>query len=148
MTAEVGSGLVKLVVMTSVFFNNQQHKIKIKRFICVKQIKSSFLGDSWNQHFYSYTLFNTASVLLNFSWLELQMLLRCCLIHISIMILRHVLYLLCLCPCLDLGLFMSYLCDLFFIFIFIFIMINSVISSAKTRLRFCLFFRLCPIIFG
>ena len=36
------SGLVKLVVMTNVFFNNQQHKIKIKRFICVKQITSSF----------------------------------------------------------------------------------------------------------
>ena len=52
------------------------------------------------------------------------MLLRCCLIHISIIILRHFLYLLYLCPCLDLGLFMSYLCDLFFIFIFIFIMIN------------------------
>ena len=30
------SALVKLVVMTNVFFNNQQHKIKIKRFICVK----------------------------------------------------------------------------------------------------------------
>ena len=30
------SGLVKLVVMTNVFFNNQQYKIKIKRFLCVK----------------------------------------------------------------------------------------------------------------
>ena len=27
----------------------------------------------------------------------------------------HILYLLYLCPCLDLGLFISYLCDLFFI---------------------------------
>ena len=34
------------------------------------------------------------------------------------------LYLLYLCLCLELGLFMSNLCDLFFIFIFIFIMIN------------------------
>ena len=32
------SGLVKLVVMTNVIFSNQQHKIKIKRFLCVKEI--------------------------------------------------------------------------------------------------------------
>ena len=32
MNAEADSGLVKLVVMTNAFFNNQQHKIKIKRF--------------------------------------------------------------------------------------------------------------------
>ena len=32
MIPEVDSGLVKLVVMTNVFFNNQQYKIKIKRF--------------------------------------------------------------------------------------------------------------------
>ena len=49
---------------------------------------------------------------LNFSWNELHMLLRCCLIH------KHhhtkmLLYLLNLCPCLDLTLFMSYLCDIF-----------------------------------
>ena len=48
-----------------------------------------------------------------FSWIELQVLLRCCLIHMSIIMLRHFLHLLCLCLCLDLGLFMSYLCDLF-----------------------------------
>ena len=59
------------------------------------------------------------------------MLLRCGLIHLSIIILRHYIYyiyyrhyLLYLGPRLDLSLFMSYLCDLFFIFIFIFIMIN------------------------
>ena len=33
---------------------------------------------------------------------------------------RHFLYVLNLRPCLDVGLFMSYPCDLFFIFIFIF----------------------------
>ena len=30
------SGLVKLVVMINIFFNNQQHKIKITRFIYIK----------------------------------------------------------------------------------------------------------------
>ena len=53
---------------------------------------------------------------LTFSWIELQMLLRCCLIHITIIILRHILYLLYLCPCLDLDQFMSYICDLLFSF--------------------------------
>ena len=38
----------------------------------------------------------------------------------SIIIPRHLLYLLYLCPCLDLGLFMSYLCNPIFICIFIF----------------------------
>ena len=82
---------------------------------------------------------------LNFSWIELQMLLRCWLIHTSIIILRHFLYLLYLCLCLNLGLFLSYLCV--FIFIFIFIIINRIISWIQTRLFFCLFSKICPIIF-
>ena len=60
------------------------------------------------------------------------MLFQGCLIHITIT-LGHFLYLLYLCPCLDLGLFMLYLCDAFFIFIFIFIMINHVISRIQTH---------------
>ena len=35
--SETDSGLVKLVVMTEVFFNNQQHEIKIKRFIALNR---------------------------------------------------------------------------------------------------------------
>ena len=50
---EADSGLVKLVGMTNVFFNNQQHEIKTKQFICVKQIKSSFFSNNGNQLFYS-----------------------------------------------------------------------------------------------
>ena len=45
LNAEVDSGFVKLVVMTNVFFNNPQQEIKTKRFICVKQIKSSFFSN-------------------------------------------------------------------------------------------------------
>ena len=44
--------------------------------------------------------------------------------------------LLYMCPCLDQGLFMSYVCDLFFIFIFIFIMINQIISWIWTHFFF------------
>ena len=69
-----------------------------------------------------------------------------CLIHISIIIVRHFLYLLYSCLCLNLSLFMSYLCDLFFIFIIIFIRINHIISWI--HLFFRLFLRICPIIFG
>ena len=76
---------------------------------------------------------------LTFSWIELQILLMCCLIHISIIILSHILYLLYLCLCLDLDLFMSCLCDLFFIFIFIFIMINRIIPQIQTHLFVCFF---------
>ena len=50
---EVDSGLVKLVVMGNVFFNKQQHEIKIKRFTFVKYIKSRFFCNSWNQCFHS-----------------------------------------------------------------------------------------------
>ena len=73
---------------------------------------------------------------LNFSWIELQMLLSCCLIHIAIIILSHILYLVYLYPCLDLGLFMSYLCDLFFIPGLIFISINHISSFKQTSLFF------------
>ena len=72
---------------------------------------------------------------LTFSWIGLQTLLRCFLMHISIIIQRHFLYLVYLCPCLDLGLIMS-LCDLFFIFIFIFIMVNHIILWKQAHLFF------------
>ena len=44
--------------------------------------------------FISNAFFKSASVLLNFSWIDLQMLLRCCLIHISMIMLRQFLRLL------------------------------------------------------
>ena len=89
--------------------------------------------------FYSQRFFKTQpQCCLTSSRIELQMLLSCCLIYISIIY---------LCPCLDLGLFMLYLFDLFFIFIFIFMMINRIIQSIQKHLFFCLFFRICPIIF-
>ena len=58
--------------------------------------------------FYRRRFFSTHShCCLTFSWTKLQMLLRCCLIHVSIIKLRHFFYLRYLCPCLDLGLLMS-----------------------------------------
>ena len=73
---------------------------------------------------------------LNFSWIELHMLLRCCLIYITIIIQRHILYLVYLCPFLGLGLFMLYLYDLFFIFSLIFIAINHKTSFKQMYLFF------------
>ena len=46
---------------------------------------------------------------LPFSWTEFQMLLRCCLVHISIIILGRFIYLLYLCPYLHLQSFTEYL---------------------------------------
>ena len=75
--------------------------------------------------FYKQRFFSTQpQCCFTFSWIELQMLLRCCLRHKSIIIPRHFLCLLYLSPCLELDLFMLYLCDLFFIFTFNFITIN------------------------
>ena len=66
------------------------------------------------------------------------MLLRCFLIHITIIILRHILYLIYLFPCLGQSLFISYLCDLILIYIFIFshifIIIKLIISLKQTLL--------------
>ena len=62
---------------------------------------------------------------LTFSWIELQMLRRCCLLHVSIIILRQFLYLVYLRPCLGLALSRSYLCNLFFFVCFHFPDSNS-----------------------
>ena len=85
---------------------------------------------------------------LTVSGVELPMLPRCCLIYISVIILRHILYLiyLCQCPCL-LLLFTSYPCDLFLIFILIFIFINRAISLEQYTC-FCKFSRVCPTFLG
>ena len=76
---------------------------------------------------------------LTFLWIELQVFLRCCLIHISIIVLRYILHLVYLSPCLGLGLFMSYLCDLFFIISLTFIVINHITSFKQTYLFFVQF---------
>ena len=54
--------------------------------------------------------------------------LRCCLIDVTIITSRHILYLVYLCPCQRLSLFMSYLLDLYFIFSLIFFAINDIFS--------------------
>ena len=73
---------------------------------------------------------------LTFSWFELQLLLRCYLIHTNIVILRYFLYLLCLCPFLGLDLFTSFLCDLFFNPRLIFIVINHITKFKQKHIFF------------
>ena len=65
-----------------------------------------------------------------------QMLHKCCLLHIDIILRWHLLDLVYLCLCLRQGLFMSYGCDLFFIIICIFIIIKHIISSKQARMVF------------
>ena len=112
------------------------------------QLPCLIFGLATTRFFYKQRVFSTQShCCLAFSWIERQVLLRGCLIHMRIIILRDFSYLLCLCPCLDLGLFMTYPCDYFFIFIFIFLIFRK-ISWAQTHLLFYLFFRIYPIIIG
>ena len=93
-------------------------------------ITSNIVGNEiYTLLFLSNALFSTQlRCCLSFSVIAIQILLRCCLIHITIIILRIILYLAYFCPCLGLGLFMSYLHDLCFIFSFIFIAINPTTS--------------------
>ena len=65
--------------------------------------------------------------------------------RLAIIILRYMLYLVYLCPYLGLGIFMSYLWDLFFIFSLIFIVINRITSFKQTYLFFVHFLECLPL---
>ena len=67
------------------------------------------------------------------------MLLRSSLRHITIIILRPILHLVYLRPCLGLDLFMSYLCILFLFFSLIVIVINHITSYKQVHLFSCTF---------
>ena len=121
--------------------------------LCIKALKAYSLTElhafSYKQRFFS----TQPQCCLTLSWIELQMLLNFCLIHRSIIILRYIHISIIILNTssywdtfIDLGLFLSYLCDLFFIFIFIFIMINRIILWTQTQLFFCLLSRIFPIV--
>ena len=71
---------------------------------------------------------------LTFSWLELQMLLQGCLIHMTFILLKRIIYVVYSCPYLGLGLFMPHLFDLFFISSLIFTVINHITSFKQMYL--------------
>ena len=81
------------------------------------------------------TSFNSVSVLLTFSWIELQMLLRCYLIHLTVIIFVFTLFVYISRPR---SIYVGSMW--FFICISIFIMISFIISLEHTNLFFCLFF--------
>ena len=130
--------LVSEIICSKKFLNFQENiSVKVAGYLTLTG--NVFLGKFWNSFhkkhsqmaastitcfFISNVFFFNSACCLTFSWIELQMLFRCCWIHITIIILKHILHLVCLCPCLGLRLFMSYLCDLFFIFSLIFIAIK------------------------
>ena len=76
------------------------------------------------------------------SWIELQMFLRCCLIHMSIIILRKFLAVFIMSRPMSI-----YVVSLWSIFHFHlhFIMINCIILLIQTHLFFSLFFRICVL---
>ena len=71
---------------------------------------------------------------LTFSWLELQMLLQGCLIHMTFILLKRIIYVVYSCPYLGLGLFMPHLFDLLFISSLIFTVINHITSFKQMYL--------------
>ena len=101
------------------------------------EFKSPSLSIVLTRFFYKQRFFSTQpQCCFTFPQIELQILLRCWLIHINIIKSRQIFFLLYLCSCLDLCLFLSHLCDLLFIFIFVFMIVNRVISSKNTCLLF------------
>ena len=68
--------------------------------------------------------------------------------HITIITERHILYLVYLCPCLSLGLFMSYLCHLFFILRLIFIVTDYITPFKQTYLFFIHFLEYALLFLG
>ena len=72
-------------------------------------LSSSSYWQSDTRFFYKQRCFSDQSqCCLTVSWFELRMLLRCCLVYIIMIIPRRFSYLVYLCPCLDLSLFMSH----------------------------------------
>ena len=134
-------GHSSLVLFKNFYKKNSKHLLSRTLFIDCFRYKERIHAFFYKQRFFS----TQPQCCLTFLWIELQMLLRCCLIQTSIIILRNFLYLPYLCLCLDLGLFFvvpkftSYIRDLFFIFIFIFNTINSIVSVIQTYLFFFLF---------
>ena len=88
--------------------------------------------------FISNAFFNWASALRTFfmNWASILLSL---IHHLTITVLTNILYLVYLSKCLDLGLFVSYLCNLFFIFSLIFISINNISPLKQTYLLFVYF---------
>ena len=84
---------------------------------------------------------------LNFSWIELQMLLRCCLIHIGITILRYVIFATIVSLSRRRSTYVVSIWSIFH-FIFILIMINHIILWIQAHLLCGVFCRICRIIFG
>ena len=140
----------------SVRYKNQLLKLSFKKLLNTNLIPHTC--------FYMQPFFNSASVAYlfhSFKWVKTlpqillcsflntftQMLLWCCLIHITIIILRNVLYLVYLRLYLGVGLFMSYLLDAFFIFRLVFIIMNHIISLKQASLFFADFLKISPLTF-
>ena len=84
------------------------------RFDFVKKNKNLFSHVILHVLFYKQHFFLTQrECCLTFLWTELQMLLRCCFIHMSIIILKDILYLVCLGPHLDIGLYVVSMWSIF-----------------------------------
>ena len=107
----------KLQIISGKFQNSR--KFQNNAINDVKQILLSHVIILQNTSGGCFCFFSTQpQCCLTFSWIEVQMLLKYCLIYITIIILKYIWYLVYLYPCQILNLFMSYLYHLFFVFNF------------------------------
>ena len=95
------------------FFAHKKNLFSFNYFFYYKFVWIIFDFQAWNIMFIKHIWVtdnagHQPQCCLTFSQTELQMLLRCSLIYISIILLRRFIYLLYLCPCLHLRLFMPY----------------------------------------
>ena len=107
--------------------DNMHHDQKLNKWI-----------EEYTLFFISNAFFNWASALLTFFMNRASILLSL-IHHLTITVLTNILYLVYLSKCLDLGLFVSYLCNLFFIFSLIVISINNISPLKQTYLLFVYF---------
>ena len=131
--------------------HSQKHKriIKFDKKHYLKNISiSNFISN------YTLVLISNAFFLaqpqscLTFSWIEVQILLRCCLIDKIFIMLRHFLYLLYLCLCLDLNFFyVVSMWSVFHIHLHFHHDYSYNLMNTDTNI-ILLIFRVCPIIFG
>ena len=95
--------------------------------------------------FYKQCFFSThPQCCLAFSWIELQMLLRCWLIHLTNI--KHFIFSIFVSMSRPSSIYVVHMWSIFYFFSLVFIIINNLIK--KTHLFFVYFVRLSPTIFG
>ena len=99
----IGSAIILYHTLFFFFMSEQSYegtKLRLRLYVRGREVSFSEY-QQWNTHFFS----TQPQCCLFFSLTELQILLTCCLLHITIIKLRQIFYLVYSCPCLGLQSF-------------------------------------------